>query len=120
MSEILDPKTWSRWQPEITRTTGPSPLTEGDTVEGEARMLGFEVSGRSVAGETSGELFEEEVIVGVRMRIRYEVEQDGSATVIRRHLTADLPGGVAGRVLSVLLKLRLKKMNEQVLSELAR
>ena len=95
-------------------------MTEGDIVEGEARMLGFEVSGRSLTRATSPDLFEEDVIVGVRMSIRYEVERAGTETLVRRHLTADLPGGLAGRVLSAFLKPRLKKMNEQVLDELAR
>ena len=95
-------------------------MDEGDVVEGEARMLGFEVGGRSVALETSDRVFEEDVIVGVRMRVRYEVESAGDGTVIRRHLTADLPGGFAGRLLSAFLKPRLKKMNEQVLDELAK
>lgn len=83
-------------------------------------MLGFEVGGRTVALVTSDRVFEEEVIVGVRMRIRYEVESAGDGTIISRHLTADLPGGLAGRLLSALLKPRLRKMNEQVLDELAR
>ena len=120
MGDILDPHTWSRWQPEITRTSGPSPLAAGDAVEGEARMLGFEVGGRSVAREIDTGVFVEDVIVGVRMRIRYEVENDDGTTVIRRHLTADLPNGLAGRVLSAFLKPRLRKMNEQVLDALAK
>lgn len=121
MDLVRDPKTWPRWQPEIVSTSGPAPLGEGDDVYGHAEMLGFRVEGQSKTVAVSGDAYEEDVIVGVRMRILYEVGRDGSGnTVVTRRLTAQLPGGVAGRVLSFFLRRRLTRMQNGVVEELVR
>ena len=120
LRQIVDPATWPSWQPEIISTGPPGPLRPGDTVEGRARLLGFAVEGRSSAVSVTPDSFEEDVIVGVRMRVRYEVEASGNETRITRHLSAHLPRGVAGRVLSFFLKRRLRSMQMGVLDGLVR
>lgn len=118
MKIITDPATWPRWQSEILETTGPSPLFEGDQVEGRATLLGFAVDGRSSTMTATGTTFVEDVIVGVRMRVEYEVQESGGSTRVTRRLTASLPGGFSGRALSFLLKRRLKGMQKGVLEAL--
>ena len=121
MDLVRDPKTWPRWQPEIVSTEGPAPLQEGDDVYGHAEMLGFRVEGHSKSVAVAGGAYEEDVIVGVRMRIVYEVTADGSGTtVVTRRLSALLPGGFAGRVLSFFLRRRLTRMQNGVVEELVR
>jgi hypothetical protein len=121
MDLVRDPKTWPRWQPEIVSTEGPAPLEEGDDVYGHADMLGFRVEGHSKSVGVSDEAYEEDVIVGVRMRIVYEVGRDRSGnTVVTRRLSALLPGGFAGRVLSFFLKRRLTRMQNGVVDALVR
>ena len=121
MDLVRDPRTWPRWQPEIVSTEGPPRLEEGDDVYGHAAMLGFRVEGNSRSVAVSDDAYEEDVIVGVRMRIRYEVGRDDAGrTVVTRTLSALLPGGVAGRALSVLLKRRLTRMQDGVVEELVR
>lgn len=121
MDLVLDPKTWPRWQPEIVSTDGPSPLNEGDDVYGHASMLGFRVEGHSKSVKVAGDYYEEDVLVGVRMRVVYEVGRDGAGNaVVTRTLSALLPGGVAGRILSFFLKRRLTRMQNGVVEELVR
>jgi hypothetical protein len=67
-------------------------LAAGDVVRGEADLLGFEVAGLSTATRVEETLFEEDVIVGVRMRIGYRVHADGAGTLVTHSLLADLPG----------------------------
>lgn len=120
MGVIKDPRTWPAWQTEITEISGPHPLNEGDDLVGRAKLLGFVVDGRS-ATVTSGESsFEEDVIVGVRMRVRYKLEPVGQGTRITRTLRSDLPRGPMGRVLSFFLKRRLKAMQSGLLDRLVR
>ncbi len=118
---VRDPRTWPRWQPEIVSTEGPARLEEGDDVYGHASMLGFRVEGHSKTATVTDAAYEEDVVVGVRMRIVYEVTVDESGrTVVRRKLSALLPGGVAGRLLSFFLKRRLTRMQNGVVEELVR
>ncbi len=118
MKVLTDPSTWPNWQSEILETDGPSPLARGDEVKGRATLLGFTVDGRSSTMEVTGSRFAEDVIVGVRMRVEYEVRADGGRTTVTRRLTASLPGGFSGRALSFLLKRRLKAMQRGVLEAL--
>jgi hypothetical protein len=118
VKRILDPATWPEWQPEIITTLPSEPLDVGSTVDGRARLLGFVVDGRSTTIATSERSFEEDVIVGVRMRVRYEVEEVAEGTKVTRYLTASLPGGFSGRVLSFFLKRRLRSMQVGVLESL--
>jgi hypothetical protein len=121
MELVRDPQTWPRWQPEIVSTEGPSPLEVGDDVYGHADMLGFRVEGHSKSVTAAEGAYEEDVIVGVRMRIVYEMARDESgATVVTRRLTALLPAGFAGRVLSFFLRRRLTRMQNGVVEELVR
>ncbi|MGH2729882.1 MAG: SRPBCC family protein [Actinomycetota bacterium] len=119
LERLLDPATWPAWQPEIMIATGPSRLAVGDVARGRARLLGFEVDGHSTAVDVGTGSFEEDVVVGVRMRIRYELTPGPHGTVIAHRLTAELPRGVAGRVLSWFLRRRLRGMQRKALERLA-
>jgi Polyketide cyclase / dehydrase and lipid transport len=118
IKRILDPATWPEWQPEIISMEASGPLDEGTSVDGRARLLGFEVDGRSTTVASDEHSYEEDVLVGVRMRVRYEVEQTPTGAKVTRRLTAYLPGGVSGRVLSFFLKRRLRAMQVGVLESL--
>jgi hypothetical protein len=118
---VRDPETWPEWQPEIVATEGPAPLTEGDDVYGEASMLGFRVEGHSKTVSVTDGAYEEDVVVGVRMKILYAVTTDDAGnTVVTRRLSARLPGGLAGRLLSFFLKRRLTRMQNGVIGDLVR
>lgn len=118
MARIASPSTWPEWQSEILTTRGPKLAAPGDVVQGRARLLGFEVNGRSDIEEADDEDFFEDVIVGVRMRIRYTVAPNGTGTVIGHQLQADLPAGPAGKVLSLFLARRLRRMQRELLERL--
>lgn len=120
LGRILDPSTWPEWQPEIISTAPSGSIQQGDSVEGRAQLLGFVVDGRSSAVEVREDAFEEDVIVGVRMRVRYSVTPAPEGTTVTRRLTADLPAGFSGRILSFFLKRRLRKMQNGVLETLVR
>src|SRR5918992_6006369 len=98
MALLLDPATWPQWQSEIVAAAGPSPLRTGDVARGRAHMLGFHVDGHSTTVDSGDAHFEQDVIVGVRMRIRYEVAGSAQGSVLTHALSCDLPAGVAGRV----------------------
>jgi hypothetical protein len=83
-------------------------------------MLGFRVLGRSTTLDAGNDFFEQDVIVGVRMRIRYDVERSGDASLITHTLECDLPSGVLGRILSLFLTPRLRRLQETALDQLAR
>ena len=116
---LLDPSTWPQWQPEISHAHGPVPLEEGDVARGRAEMLGFAVHGHSEAIRVADGVFEEDVIVGVRMVIRYEVRPSASGARVTHELTAMLPGGLSGRVLSLFLRPRLRALQRGALRRLA-
>ena len=118
MDRILSPATWPEWQSEIIRAEGPQRIGPGDSVTGDARLVGFKVQGRSDARHVDASIFEEDVIVGVRMLVRYEVRPSGGGAVLTRSLEADLPGGPSGWLLSVVLRARLRKMQRRLLREL--
>ena len=119
MGHVLDPASWTAWQPEIMSTEGPAPLSKGDVVSGRAEMLGFVgVEGRSTATYVGDGSFEEDVVVGISMRIRYEVKPDGEGSVITHYLESDLPRGPSGRLLSLLLRWRLRRLQKTALERL--
>lgn len=119
MQRILAPKTWPEWQAEIKSVEGPDRIEEGDQVSGDAELVGFKVQGRSDAHVVDDELFIEDVIVGVRMVITYQVVRTPSGgTRVTRSLEADLPAGILGRLLSIALRARLRKMQEKLLRDL--
>jgi hypothetical protein len=64
----------------------------GDVARGEAEMLGWEVHGHSTATDVGPGCFEEDVVVGVRMRIRYDLAPTADGVVITHRLSAQLPG----------------------------
>lgn len=119
MDLILQPGTWPRWQREITSALGPAKLAPGDVVDGRAEMLGFEVDGQSVTTEVGDDTYSQQVVVGVGMQIRYELKQGPSGTVVTHTLVSQLPQGALGRVLSFFLARRLKKMQRELLQNLA-
>lgn len=91
----------------------------GDVARGEADLLGFEVHGHSTATAVGETRFEEDVIVGIRMRICYEVRPNGPGTLITHNLVADLPGGVCGGILALFLRWRLRRLQRTALEGLA-
>lgn len=118
LDRILTPATWPEWQSEILRVEGPDRLAPGDAVLGDAKLLGFKVEGRSTSVAVSSDSFVQDVIVGVRMRVRYTVERDGDGARVTHRLESNLPRGLAGSVLSVLLRWRLRKMQRMLLDDL--
>jgi hypothetical protein len=119
MQRVLDPSTWPSWQPEIISTEGPEKLDEGDVVTGRARLLGFTVGGTSLTTSADEKEFVEDVVVGVRMRVIYRVEELEQGSLVTRRLAADMPTGFSGRILAVLLRWRLRRMQDRVLDALA-
>ena len=118
LGRVLDPSTWPEWQPEIISTSPSQRIQEGDSVQGRAKLLGFVVEGKSSAVTVAEDVFEEDVIVGVRMRVRYSVTASPEGTTVTRRLMADLPSGFSGRILSFFLKRRLRRMQRGVLEAL--
>lgn len=116
---MLAPDTWPQWQAEILDVTGPPVVEEGDQVSGAAKLAGFRVQGRSDAHVVSEDVFIEDVIVGVRMVVTYQVVPSARGTRITRTLEADLPGGPSGWLLSLILRARLRRMQRKVLKKLA-
>lgn len=78
-------------------------------------MLGFEVHGYS----TALEIGEEDVVVGVRLQIRYEVTSTPNGFIVAQRLTAELPSGISGSVLSYFLRRRLRRLQRDTLERLA-
>ena len=120
MALVRAPATWPRWQSEIVSTSGPGTVDEGDVVDGAARLLGFNVTGRSAVTKVSSEVLTEDVIVGVRMRVTYSVTRHASGSIITHRMEADLPTGIAGSLLSLFLGWRLKRMQTALLAALSR
>jgi hypothetical protein len=120
MRRILGPRTWPSWQSEIVSIEGPERVEEGDQVAGDARLVGFQVQGRSDAHVVTDDMFIEDVIVGVRMVVTYQVKPTAAGAIVTRTLEAELPRGVAGSVLSVLLRIRLRRMQKKLLRDLVR
>jgi hypothetical protein len=118
MRRILDPATWPSWQPEILSTEGPPRLAAGDVVTGRAQMLGFRVQGTSTTVEAGPREFVEDVVVGVRMHVVYRVEERDGGCYVTRRLEAQMPTGIAGRILARLLAARLRRMQKRVLDAL--
>jgi hypothetical protein len=115
---IRDAAARTRWQPEIVSASGPERLSEGDEVAGRARMLGFHVAGRAIATHVNPTTYEERVVVGVAMTVRYEVHRTENGCTITQELSADLPRGAAGVILSVLLRWRLRRMQRTTMERL--
>ena len=118
MERVLTPDTWPEWQSEILNVAGPPRVEEGDQVSGDAKLVGFRVQGRSDAHVVSESVFIEDVIVGVRMVVTYEVVPSARGARITRTLEADLPGGPSGWLLSLVLRARLRRMQKRVLEKL--
>jgi hypothetical protein len=116
---LVHPSSWPRWQPEIHSTDHDGSMAPGDVARGEAQMLGFEVHGHSTATDVGPRFFEEDVVVGVRMRIRYDLAPTADGVVITHRLNAQLPGGPSGRVLSFFLRRRLRRLQRMALDRLA-
>lgn len=119
MRRVLGPKTWPDWQAEIKTVEGPERIEDGDQVSGDAQLVGFRVQGRSDAHVVDDGLFIEDVIVGVRMVITYELEPTDRGTRVKRTLEADLPGGFVGGLLSIVLRAKLRRMQKELLRKLA-
>ncbi|MEA2446442.1 MAG: hypothetical protein QOK47_79 [Actinomycetota bacterium] len=81
-------------------------------------MLGFTVQGTSTTMAVDDDEFVEDVVVGVRMHILYRVEKSDNGSRVTRRLEAEMPTGLAGRVLSWFLRGRLRRMQERVLDAL--
>jgi hypothetical protein len=60
----------------------------GDLVRGHADLLGFGVAGQAAIEDVEGRSFTEDVLVGVRMRVSYEVlDDDGGCKVKAKIVT---------------------------------
>ena len=116
---IRDASTWPEWQPEITKSSGSAELGPGDVVQGDAEMLGFKVAGRADIRSADVTAVDQDVIVGIRMRVTYEFSPAESGTEITHRLDAELPRGLSGRVLSLFLRYRLRRMQNKLLENLA-
>ncbi|CAN5201803.1 hypothetical protein BH20ACT24_BH20ACT24_02390 [soil metagenome] len=119
MALIADPTTWPRWQPEVFEARGLSPVQRGSVIDGRARMLGFDVTAHSTVTEATRSLMEQDVVVGVGMRVRYRLSVAPGGCVLEHRIEADLPRGLSGRVLSLFLRPRLRRMQRRMLDNLA-
>lgn len=111
-------ETWPEWQSEILSTEKPRWVEPHEVVHGQARLLGFDVHGRSLTISSEPRAYEQDVVVGVRMHVRYSIEEEPAGCRVSHELTAELPGGLSGRVLSFLLARRLRKMQVDLLGRL--
>lgn len=118
MRLITSPHTWPDWQEEIVAMEGPDRVSSGDLVHGTATLLGFHVVGSSHLTSVDEASLSEDVVVGVRMRIHYDVSDSGAERVVTRRIEATLPRGLSGRVLTFFLKRRLIRMQEKLLDDL--
>jgi hypothetical protein len=116
---IRDASTWPEWQPEITKSSGSAELGPGDVVQGDAEMLGFKVAGRADIRSADTSAVDQDVIVGIRMRVTYEFSSTANGTAITHRLEAELPRGMSGRLLSLFLRSRLRRMQRKLLENLA-
>jgi hypothetical protein len=119
MDRVVRPETWPEWVPEIISMDARGAVTKGDEVEGLTQMLGFRVDGRSRITEAASRRLLQDVVIGIRMTARYEVDVTPAGTVITHELVVTRPEGVAGRVLAFLLRGRLKAMQKRLLANLA-
>lgn len=116
---IGDASTWPDWQPEILSAAGARELAPGDSVLGDAKMLGFRVAGRADITNVGPSSLEQDVIVGIRMKVRYEAAPAGDGAFLTHTLEAEMPTGVSGRVLALFLRYRLRRMQTKLLENLA-
>ena len=82
-------------------------------------MLGFVVHGHSTALEADERTFSQDVIVGIRMHVQYDVDSAEGGSGITHRMTVDLPTGPAGRVLGFFLRRRLRRLQRTTLRNLA-
>jgi len=120
LAVVRDASSWPAWQPEIRSASGSSELKSDDVVRGDADMLGFKVHGHSTITEVGDGRFEEDVVVGVNLRIAFLFEPTPNGTRVTHRMTTQLPTGVMGRLLSVFLRRRLVHMQRTALDRLAR
>jgi hypothetical protein len=118
--QLLDASRWPRWQPEIVATVGPERVHVGDIVRGHADLLGFGVAGQATIVEVPDHGLVEDVLVGVRMRVTYQVEPRGADSLVRATIVTETPTGISGRVLGFLLRRRLRRMQRTALDRLTR
>jgi len=93
-------------------------MASGDVARGKAQMLGFYVDGHATAVEIGNAHFQQDVIVGVRMGIRYELKPIEGGTMITHTLSAEMPSGISGRVLALFLRRRLRWLQRTALENL--
>jgi len=117
---LLDASRWPEWQPEIVSTIGPERVQVGDIVRGHADLLGFGVAGQAAIHEVPDDGLVEDVLVGVRMRVTYQVEERGGECLVRATIVTEAPSGISGRVLAFLLRRRLRRMQVTALDRLTR
>ena len=117
---LLDASHWPQWQPEIVATVGPERVQVGDVVRGHADLLGFGVAGQAAISEVPHDGLVEDVLVGVRMRVTYQVEEHRDECLVRATIVTEAPTGISGRVLGFLLRRRLRRMQVTALDRLTR
>jgi hypothetical protein len=118
MARLRDSGSWPAWRPEIQSVKAPAELSAGDTIEGDARMLGVHVVGRASVPELEDHRLLEDVVVGVRVQMAYEIHAVENGAMITSTLRAQLPGGPVGTFLSLVLRWRLRRMQRLALDRL--
>ena len=93
-------------------------MASGDVARGKAQMLGFHVDGHATAVDVGTAYFEQDVIVGIRMGIRYELKRIEGGTMITHTLRAEMPTGISGRILALFLRRRLRWLQRTALENL--
>ena len=77
------------------------------------------MAGQAAIEEVRRRSFTEDV-VGVRMKVSYEVLDDAQGCKVRATVVTEAPTGLSGRILGLLLRRRLRSMQSTALERLAR
>lgn len=108
------------WMPELEVTDAPArPLAAGDRVRGRSVAFGHRVPGLSdVLAVEDGRVLEEDVIVGVRLRITWSFTSAGGATRCTQAIDVAGPTGPLGPVLRWVLSVRVRLLQRRTLARL--
>lgn len=118
---IADARRRIEWMPEFEQTDAPERhLQAGDHFEAMSSILLHEFLGRSeVLHAVEGSALEEVVVIGARMRTRWELhEQPDGTTRVVHELVVDFPRGPFSRLERWVLGRRLARMQRQAMTRL--
>lgn len=96
---IADPARRVDWLPELAVTSGGDRILEtGDRCDGESELFFHRFMGSSeVVDAASGRFLEEELVVGARLRSRWELSPDGPGRTTVTHTGGALGGSSSHR-----------------------